>query len=239
MKNILKFKRAPYKRHRFFSAEKLLAVLFIASVAQYVSTGAVTWVTDSFRWVENTTRQLTKDSITSLEDAGESVTEFTDGLTTKVIGEKAATVSKPSLKETSTLTPDIPLSRVVKVVDGDTIHVRDGQGTRKIRLHGIDAPETSQPYGKAAGRKLDRLIGGGKVQVLSMDTDRYGRTVAKIYHGDRYIIEEMVRQGYAWWYERYARSEFKLRSAENEARNAKRGLWQDQDPVPPWEFRHR
>ena len=70
------------------------------------------------------------------------------------------------------------------------------------------------------------------------DVDRYKRTVAEIILPDgRNLNRELVRAGLAWWYERYARRETVLQNLEQEARDAKRGLWIDPKPVEPWEWR--
>jgi endonuclease YncB( thermonuclease family) len=66
--------------------------------------------------------------------------------------------------------------------------------------------------------------------------DRYKRQVGRIYLGERFINMEMVRDGFAWRYVQYDKpGEFI--AAETEARAARRGLWADKDPVPPWEWR--
>ena len=127
--------------------------------------------------------------------------------------------------------------RVTRVVDGDTIHVLDGRGTIKIRLHGIDSPERGQPYGRAAGGALADMVAGEYVRLKKVDTDRYGRTVAKVYIGNTYVNKAMVEKGYAWWYRQYAQGEIRLWLAEREARRAKRGLWAESNPIPPWEWR--
>jgi endonuclease YncB( thermonuclease family) len=76
------------------------------------------------------------------------------------------------------------------------------------------------------------------VAVHVRDVDRYGRTVAEIILPDgRNLNREIVRAGFAWWYERYARHETVLRDLQDEARAARRGLWADPSPMPPWEWR--
>ena len=70
------------------------------------------------------------------------------------------------------------------------------------------------------------------------DIDRYKRTVAEIILPDgRNLNQELVRAGLAWWYQQYARRELILRDLEQEARAARRGLWKDPQPVPPWDWR--
>jgi endonuclease YncB( thermonuclease family) len=75
------------------------------------------------------------------------------------------------------------------------------------------------------------------VTVKVKDVDRYKRTVAEIIMPDgQSLNREIVRSGLAWWYERYARHDTVLQDdLELEARAARRGLWADPKPVPPWE----
>jgi len=128
--------------------------------------------------------------------------------------------------------------RVVGVADGDTITVMyDGRGVR-VRIHGIDAPEKGQPFGQRAKQFVSDLVFGKDVTVRPVTKDRYGRTVAEVILDDgRSLGEELVRAGLAWWYKRYS-NDATLGDLENEARIAKRGLWSDPNPTPPWEFRH-
>ena len=77
--------------------------------------------------------------------------------------------------------------------------------------------------------------GDGVFRVV--DTDRYGRTVGVIYHDKRNINLVMIQEGHAWWYRKYAQYDRQLQGAEAEARDAKRGLWAEPDPIPPWEWR--
>ncbi len=125
------------------------------------------------------------------------------------------------------------------VSDGDTIHV-DVKGERKkIRFYGIDSPESTQPYGQEAKEALVNQLSTDTVRVVVMDTDRYGRVVGKVYSQSTYLNEFMVREGYAWWYESYAKSDRRLANLEREARENKRGLWQQKDPEPPWDYRRK
>ena len=64
--------------------------------------------------------------------------------------------------------------------------------------------------------------------------DRYERILGDVYAGDTWINRTMVERGMAWAYKSTTRE---LKAAEAEARQAKRGLWRDKNPVPPWEFR--
>jgi endonuclease YncB( thermonuclease family) len=134
--------------------------------------------------------------------------------------------------------PDIARwARVDRVSDGDTIVLMD---RTRIRLHGIDAPERDQPYGDIATAALKYMV-GRSVYYVETDTDRYGRMVANLYHSkDGYDINaSMVCAGYAWWYERYAPDSRWLEECQEEAQQAPKGLWVDDDPMPPWEWRRR
>lgn len=128
---------------------------------------------------------------------------------------------------------------VVKVTDGDTITVRANGRDIKVRLHGIDTPEMKQIYGKNAKRALNRMLNGEKVGVRRIDTDRYGRTVGVVFFNDKNINLEMVCAGHAWWYERYAPKDKAMKKCHRNARVMGLGLWKDQHPVPPWEWRRR
>lgn len=70
-----------------------------------------------------------------------------------------------------------------------------------------------------------------------VDTDRYKRRVAKIYIDGKYVNQMILAEGLAWWYKRYAPKDVDLKEAENSARVAKKGLWSQPHPTPPWEFR--
>lgn len=142
---------------------------------------------------------------------------------------------------------------VIKVSDGDTIHVRDDLGNKvKVRFYGIDCPETEkrnkktgrisktgQPYGEEAYRALKGKLERQRVRLDVTDIDKYGRTVSIVWLGSRNINIEMVSEGWAWAYKQYLdrphASEY-IRS-EEQARKAHKGLWQHSNPLPPWEFR--
>ncbi len=127
--------------------------------------------------------------------------------------------------------------RVVGVSDGDTITVlHNGKGER-IRLHGIDSPEKRQAFGNRAKQFTSNLVFAKTVTVQVMDRDRYGRTVGVVLLPDgRSLNHELVRAGFAWMYRRYTNDQ-SLSDLEEEARVARRGLWADAEPVPPWEWR--
>lgn len=129
--------------------------------------------------------------------------------------------------------------RCVKVYDGDTIEVMAGGLTSlRVRLHAIDSPENGQPFSNVARKRTRELVEGKRVRVEVRDRDQYDRLVARIYIDDRDLSQQLISEGLAWHYTRYS-SELALGRAQREARKARRGLWQDPDPEPPWEFRRR
>ena len=128
--------------------------------------------------------------------------------------------------------------RVVGVADGDTATILSGRTRYKVRLAEIDAPEKRQAFGMAAKKALSAKIFGQTVRVVWTVRDRYGRTVGTIYLGERWINREMVAEGWAWHYRAYSKSQ-NLADAERAARVKRLGLWADDHPTPPWEFRRR
>jgi micrococcal nuclease len=127
--------------------------------------------------------------------------------------------------------------KVISVADGDTITILDsGKRQHKIRLYGIDCPESRQAFGKAAKKLTSRLTYKKTATVTEYDTDRYGRTVGVVQVGGVNVNEEIIRAGYAWQYRKYCKASFcdDWLKVEGKARNAKAGLWGDSEAVPPW-----
>jgi endonuclease YncB( thermonuclease family) len=133
--------------------------------------------------------------------------------------------------------------RVVRIADGDTITLLDASNTQhRIRLQGIDAPESKQDFGTQSKKSLSGMIFGKDVEVVYDKTDQYGRLVGKILLEGRDINLQQVRSGMAWHYKEYEREQSTedrelYARAEDEARSARRGLWTDANPVEPSEFR--
>lgn len=129
--------------------------------------------------------------------------------------------------------------KVVGVTDGDTIDVLRRGAEVTVRLHGVDTPEKRQPYGHRAKKFTVSMVFGRQVRVNVVDIDRYGRTVGvvvRISDGVE-LNEALVAAGYAWWYRTYAPNDRRLRALEQQARAGKKGLWKQEDPVPPWNWR--
>jgi endonuclease YncB( thermonuclease family) len=135
--------------------------------------------------------------------------------------------------------------KVVGVADGDTITVLDADRVQhKIRLTGIDAPEKKQPFGNRSKQSLSDMVFDKNVIVETNKRDRYGRELGKARAGGKDVNLEQVRAGLAWHYKAYELTQpvadrQAYADAENEAKAAKRGLWADPNPMPPWVWRHR
>jgi Staphylococcal nuclease homologue len=78
---------------------------------------------------------------------------------------------------------------------------------------------------------------GKRVKVNQQDRDRYGRVVRRVYPNALDVNAEQIKRGVAWIYRKYNRDR-SLMALEHEARGAKRGLWSDLNPIPPWQYRH-
>jgi len=133
-------------------------------------------------------------------------------------------------------------ARVKKTHDGDSITVVNESGTQiRIRLYGVDAPEIKQPYGYQARRRMAKLAGRKTLDIEPMDTDRYGRTVAIVRFRDGVMLNEvMVAEGLAWVYDEYCHSPElcqHLRELQDQARQERRGLWIDDAPQRPSDWR--
>jgi micrococcal nuclease len=128
--------------------------------------------------------------------------------------------------------------RVVGVADGDTISVMHAGRAERVRLHGIDAPEKGQPFSNRAKQFVSKLVFSKEVVIRASGLDRYGRTIGEVFLLDgRNLNDQIVRAGLAWWFRRYAPNDRELEKLEAQAREARRGLWSDRGPMPPWEWR--
>ena len=134
--------------------------------------------------------------------------------------------------------PAEALSGRARVIDGDTIEV----GKTRVRLHGVDAPESGQscvasgarwPCGRRATRALAGRLGGRAVTCEERDRDRYGRIVAVCRQDGRDINAWLVAEGWALAYRRYSRAYL---GEEQRARAGRKGMWRGEFVVP-WDWR--
>ena len=125
---------------------------------------------------------------------------------------------------------------VTKVYDGDTLTLQNNNGIYKIRLSGRDAPERRQAYGNVSRNHLYNMVRNKFVYAEVHDKDRYGRYVAKIIIDNTDVNAQMLKAGLAWHYKQYDKNPEYAR-LEQEAKQNRRGLWMEKNPIPPWIYR--
>jgi endonuclease YncB( thermonuclease family) len=129
--------------------------------------------------------------------------------------------------------------KVSRVEDGDTLVVIEGRHELRVRLHSIDAPELDQPFGKASRKSLAALCTGKPVRVTGLHREPGQAAIGRVSCGRTDASAHQVRAGMAWMYVRYADPDSPLYRLEYEARLKHRGLWSDQRPTAPWDWRRR
>ena len=128
--------------------------------------------------------------------------------------------------------------KVVGVSDGDTFTILTNSKEQiKIRLYGVDCPESKQDFGTKAKQFTSTLCFGKTVTANIKNNDRYGRKIAfVILPGGKNLNKELLLAGMAWHYKHYDKST-ELALLENNARQKKIGVWSAKNPVAPWEYR--
>lgn len=128
--------------------------------------------------------------------------------------------------------------KVIGVTDGDTVTVLVKQKPLKVRLYGIDAPETNQSFGSKSKQALAAMVFGKVITVNKTGTDKYGRTLGVLHYNATDVNAKMIENGWAWLY-KYYNNDVRLARLELEARKRKLGLWADSQPMAPWDFRRQ
>lgn len=139
----------------------------------------------------------------------------------------------------SCLQAQILEGKVVKVADGDTFTLLVDKEQHRIRLYGIDAPETKggQPYSQKSKDCLATMIAGKTVTVNIMDTDHYGRYIGLVSTSSiKDVNLEMLKAGMAWHYSYYDKTPA-YQKAQDLAKKSRIGLWKDPSPINPYEWR--
>jgi endonuclease YncB( thermonuclease family) len=137
------------------------------------------------------------------------------------------------------------IGKVIKVSDGDTITVLDSSNQKyKVRLRGIDAPETQQAFGDTSTQSLAELVYDKEVTVSWDKKDKYYRILGKVIVDGRDANYLQLKKGLAWYYKQYEKDlsdddKKRYLEAEEWARNYTEGLWADSNSIPPWKFRHK
>jgi endonuclease YncB( thermonuclease family) len=128
------------------------------------------------------------------------------------------------------------ITRIIAVLDGDTVLIRRHGILMRIRLAEIDAPEKAQAYGETSRRSLSDMVMGKPVKFIVKAVDRYGRMVANLYVAGLDVNSEQVRRGMAWEYSNFHGNRVMV-ALQDEARRASRGLWAQDHPDTPWKWR--
>ncbi len=134
------------------------------------------------------------------------------------------------------------VGKIVAVSDGDTITLLAERREIKIRVAGIDAPEKKQSFGQRAKAALSDCAYGKAASVDWKKIDRYGRTIGKVLVEGTDCGLRQIELGMAWHYKAYQKEQstddrIAYAKAEIEAKEARRGLWVEDSPVAPWDFR--
>lgn len=138
---------------------------------------------------------------------------------------------------------DMLQGKVVGVADGDTITVLDdNHAQHKIRLAGIDAPEKAQPFGQTSKQSLSGMVFGKRVSVDWQKRDRYDRIVGKVLLNQQDVNLKQLEAGLAWHYKKYEQEQAaadrdSYARTEGQAKRVKLGLWIEDNPVAPWDWR--
>lgn len=144
------------------------------------------------------------------------------------------------LLSTNSYSTDSFTGQVVGISDGDTITVQNSNNEKvKIRLAGIDCPETFQVHGEKAKQYITSLVSGKRARIEPETIDQYGRTVGVVLVNGKNINEQMVTNGHGWVFRKYCKADYckEWLKLEEAAKNARIGLWADNNPMPPWEWR--
>jgi micrococcal nuclease len=128
---------------------------------------------------------------------------------------------------------------VVATVDGDTLTVSRGSTRERVILYGIDCPELTQDFGKEARQYTDSRCYRKVITIDDRGKDAHGRTIAVVYPPDgTNLNQDLLKEGLAWWSDKYAPNELELKQLQQAARTAHKGLWSAASPIPPWTFRN-
>ena len=125
---------------------------------------------------------------------------------------------------------------VIGVTDGDTLTVLVVRTPVRVRLAEINAPDNGQEFGERSRQALANLCMRQWATVHVIGTDHYGRTVGRVQCRGQDASTDQVRYGMAWVSDRYATDD-SLNQLQQDARDARIGLWRHPNPIPPWRWR--
>jgi len=139
----------------------------------------------------------------------------------------------PSLEKGSTVS-----GKVISIIDGDTYDaLLPSNKTIRVRMEGIDAPEKGMPFYQKSKKYLSSLCFNKQVKIKITGVDNHERFLAYSFLEDgKELSQEMIKAGLAWHFKKY-NSDSILSNLEIEARNMKKGLWSENNPMSPWSNR--
>lgn len=146
---------------------------------------------------------------------------------------------------TNSIYAEIITGKVISIQDGDTLTLLDMSNTQfRIRIAGIDTPEKTQPFGEQAKQHLAQLAFDKLVIATCNKKDRYDRWVCFVEANGLDVGLVQLEAGLAWWYRKYAGEQPSQQARDYEqaeivASSNGKGLWQQQNPVPPWDWRKK
>ncbi|MFN3150763.1 thermonuclease family protein [Bremerella sp.] len=189
---------------------------------------------ESFRqWHDADGKLLTKSRFAYVD--GDRVAMWTE--TGQMLLIPQAHISAADQRWVATQQVKVLRGKVIFVADGDTIGLLDADKKQhRIRLDGIDAPESGQAFGTKSRQALNQAIYGKEVVVAYEKTDTYGRILGDIYLADSWLNYDQLASGMAWHY-RHFNGDAYLAESQKTAESKKAGLWRDVSPEPPWRYR--
>lgn len=125
---------------------------------------------------------------------------------------------------------------IIKVVDGDTFVFQTTEGSLKVRMQGIDAPEKKQDFGSESKVFIEKYL-NKPAKVESIGLDKYGRTLGTLLVNGIDINLESLKNGCSWHFKKYS-TDINYSNAELSAKKALKGLWKHPNAIAPWTFRH-
>lgn len=132
---------------------------------------------------------------------------------------------------------DLLVGQVISISDGDTLTIlTDSKQKIIVRLNAIDAPEKNQAFSNASKKSLSSICFKKAAIVETFGLDKYGRIIGDITCNEVNANKHQVDNGMAWVYRKYS-NDSALIALEAQAKNIGLGLWDDPNPVPPWDFR--
>jgi endonuclease YncB( thermonuclease family) len=193
-------------------------------------------------------RSSTSDSLSSNNErqSSQKKSSGTGSLSSKKSGPVSGYINIPNLAG-SEVVSNIPEKnegigksvKVVEVTDGDSFTCILDKKEVAIRLYGIDAPENGQTFSVKSKDYLKQILDRKNVQIKIVENDRYGKSVALVYADKVNVNETLVKNGVAWVCPQYCKLIFckEWNNYQQIAKALKMSLWEEREPVPPWEYR--